>query len=718
MTFLNPLYLIALAAAAIPIILHLLNLRKTRVIEFSTLTFLKELQRSKIRKLKLRQWLLLALRTLIIIFVVLAFTRPALRSGFGFLPGTSAKSSVVIVLDNSYSMLLSDDRGQLLKQAKLKTQELLDLLQPGDDAALVLTTAPESANELSAALNAVRDEVEDVNISYAHGDYRAALTAASALLSASSNFNKEVYVLTDRQRSQFTMADGAASQQLFDPGVKVFVLPVGDGDQGNTSLDAVEVENSIFERGKPVDISAMVRNASDAALSNAIVSVFLGGERVAQNTVDVAPGGTKQVQFTVLPKESGWVRGFVELEDDRLPEDNRRYFGFHIPQTLNVLMGPSGGQDAKLLSLALNPAAGDSQTVRSFSIDAVGSGPLLSANLSRYDVVVLLGAQALSDAFLQRLTAWVRDGGSVLLFPDANGNVDSWSNTLLPRLGLPAGGGMTGAPGETASFVSFGNIDFDHPLFRGMFEPQADGVQPEVESPRIFAGVRLRGSENVRQVISTRSGDAFLLDARVEKGRVLAFSVSPDLRWSDFPFKGLFLPLLNRAMFYLAAREDNAIQLLVGASTEVTVSEAVSGDELFELRGDDDAVERIVPKALPSGLVFPVTSPARPGLYTLNSGNTALRALAVNTDPVEADLARADETQRRDFFSRLGIAQVSELAREANVAQAVAELRYGVELWKYMLALAILCAILEMLVARERKNHEDTKTQRLHEDVS
>ncbi|MBR9976556.1 MAG: BatA domain-containing protein, partial [Bacteroidetes bacterium] len=103
MTFLNPLYLIALVAAAIPIILHLLNLRKTRVIEFSTLTFLKELQRSKIRKLKIRQWLLLALRTLIIVFLVLAFTRPALRSGFGFLPGTTAKSSVVIVLDNSFS---------------------------------------------------------------------------------------------------------------------------------------------------------------------------------------------------------------------------------------------------------------------------------------------------------------------------------------------------------------------------------------------------------------------------------------------------------------------------------------------------------------------------------------------------------------------------------------------------------------------------------------
>jgi hypothetical protein len=715
MTFLNPLYLIALAAAAIPIILHLLNLRKTRVIDFSTLAFLKELQRSKIRKLKLKQWLLLALRTLIIIFVVLAFTRPALRSGFGFLPGTTAKSSVVIVIDNSFSMLVSDEHGQLLKQARQKAAELVDLLKAGDDAALILTTSPAKSNELSAALNAVRGEIDGVAVSYAHGDYRQALTAASALLSSSSNFNKEVYFITDRQRTQFAFDDGSAAQQLFDANVKLFMLPVGDSDEGNTSVSAVEVRNSVFESGKPVDVAATVRNASETPLSNAIVSVFLGGERVAQKTVDIPPGGTQELEFTVLPKHSGWVPGFVELEDDALPEDNRRYFGFHIPQTLNVLLGPAGGQEARLIGLALNPAAADPEAVKSFAVDALGSGQLLSANLSRYDVVVLLGAQALSDAFTQRLASWVRGGGSVMLFPDANGNVDAWSKSLLPRLGLPAGSGTTGSLTDNVSFVTFGAIDFDHPLFAGMFENLPEGKQPEVESPRLFSSVRLRGDENSRQVIATRAGDAFLLDTRVEKGRVLAFAVSPDLRWSDFPFKGLFLPLLNRAMFYLAAREDNAVELTVGATTELTIANTGSSDNLYELRGPDDSMLRIVPKTLPSGLVFPIESPSVPGVYLLNGGNTVLRAVAVNTDPVESDLARADDRMRREFFTRLGITQFSELDRETNVQQAVTQMRFGVELWKYMLALAILCAVLEMLISREKKVPEELKDHKNNE---
>lgn len=706
MTFLNPLYLIALVAAAIPIILHLLNLRKTRVIEFSTLTFLKELQRSKIRKLKIRQWLLLALRTLIIVFLVLAFTRPALRSGFGFLPGTTAKSSVVIVLDNSFSMLMSDEHGRLLRQAKQKATELLDLLEAGDDVALVLTTSPETTNEMTAALNAVRGEIEDVTESFAHGDYQQALTAASALLSASDNFNKEVYVITDRQRSQFLRNEDAAGEALFDADVNVFLLPVGKEAKGNTFVSDVEVKNSIFERGKPVDIAATIRNSSASPLSDAIVSVFLGGERVTQKTVDVPADGTRRIEFTVLPKQDGWVPGFVDLEDDHLPEDNRRYFGFHIPRTVHILLGPSGERDGKLIALALNPDAGDMEGDHRFNVDAPGSSQLLSANLSRYDVAILLGAEKLSEAFLQRLSSWLREGGSVILFPDADGNVDTWSNTLLPRLGLPAAAGTTGSLTETTSFLSFGNIDFDHPLFDGMFEIVEENTRPEIESPRLYYSVRIRGDENARQVISTRAGDAFLLDASVGKGRALVFAVSPDPRWSDFPFKGLYLPLLNKAMYYLAAREDRALDLTVAEHTEITLGSAVSGEQLFELRGPDGTMQRIVPKALPSGMVFPVEAPGFPGVYTLNAGDEVLRAFSVNTDPLESDLTRADEPMIEDFLAQLGIARFATLTQESNVQQAVTQLRFGVELWKYMIALAILCALLEMLIARDRKQQE------------
>ncbi len=106
MVFLNPSILLGLLAASIPILIHLLNFRKLQKVEFSTLSFLKELQKSKIKKIKIKQWLLLLLRVLIIVFLVLAFARPTLENVSIAGATSTAKSSSVFIIDNSFSMNL------------------------------------------------------------------------------------------------------------------------------------------------------------------------------------------------------------------------------------------------------------------------------------------------------------------------------------------------------------------------------------------------------------------------------------------------------------------------------------------------------------------------------------------------------------------------------------------------------------------------------------
>lgn len=117
MHFLNPLYLFGLALASIPILIHLLIIRKNKTIEFSSLRFLKELQKTQIRRLKLKQLLLLILRTLIIVFLILSFSRPVVRSDFPIFRNYS-NISTVIILDNSISMDVSDEFGNRLRQGK------------------------------------------------------------------------------------------------------------------------------------------------------------------------------------------------------------------------------------------------------------------------------------------------------------------------------------------------------------------------------------------------------------------------------------------------------------------------------------------------------------------------------------------------------------------------------------------------------------------------
>ena len=145
MTFLNPAILFGLFAASIPIVLHFLNLRKLKRVEFSTLVFLKELQKTKIRRIRLKQWLLLLLRIAIIIFFVSAFARPTVKN-FSIGNSSAAKTTAVIIIDNTFSMSVIAENGSYLNLAKRAAKNLLKNFQDGDEVAVIQAGALKNEN--------------------------------------------------------------------------------------------------------------------------------------------------------------------------------------------------------------------------------------------------------------------------------------------------------------------------------------------------------------------------------------------------------------------------------------------------------------------------------------------------------------------------------------------------------------------------------------------
>ena len=127
MGFLNSAFLFALAAVSIPLIIHFLSKRRIKTIEFSSLKFLEQMQRSRMKWLKIKEMLLLILRMLIIAFIVLAFARPTLR---GFIGSSKAASSVVLLIDRSASMEAEGETGTIFQEAIRRAGRLLDILEP------------------------------------------------------------------------------------------------------------------------------------------------------------------------------------------------------------------------------------------------------------------------------------------------------------------------------------------------------------------------------------------------------------------------------------------------------------------------------------------------------------------------------------------------------------------------------------------------------------
>ena len=204
MIFLNPAILFGLLAASIPVIIHLFNLRKLKKIEFSTLTFLKELQKNKIRKIKLKQWLLLALRVLIILFAVMAFARPALQSMQIGGTTSAAKTTAIFILDDTFSMSVVDQKGSYFNQAKEIIKQVLSHLQEGDEVGLILVSNTKAESKLTSNLSELIKNVDQLDLSYSSADLNSSITKASQIISESKNFNKEIYVLSDFQKNKIT----------------------------------------------------------------------------------------------------------------------------------------------------------------------------------------------------------------------------------------------------------------------------------------------------------------------------------------------------------------------------------------------------------------------------------------------------------------------------------------------------------------------------------
>jgi hypothetical protein len=274
MNFLNPVVLLGLVAALIPLLLHLLNLRRLRQQEFSTLRFLKQLERSTIRRFRLQQLLLLAVRMLLIAAVVLAFARPVLPAK---LPGLQQRApvSVLLVLDNSASMAL----GERFAAARRAAVELLRSLYADDEVLLLPVVSDTVLPEWAANHGAVLEQLQRMQPTATTAPLSVVLRRAIGLLGQARHWHRQVYVVSDFHRTQ--LGAQLPAELRLDARTQLFFVPVGSAQQpaaGEVVLDSVALVSQLHAAGQPVVVHARLRNLGerDAAV---VVSLFLGQER-------------------------------------------------------------------------------------------------------------------------------------------------------------------------------------------------------------------------------------------------------------------------------------------------------------------------------------------------------------------------------------------------------------------------------------------------------
>ncbi|OGC85684.1 MAG: hypothetical protein A2142_09340 [candidate division Zixibacteria bacterium RBG_16_48_11] len=684
--FLNPLILFGLVAAAIPFLIHLFTRRRLKKVEFSSLQFLKSLEKTRIRQVKLKNILLLLLRTLIVILIVLAFARPALKGELAGL-GKAAATSAVLLLDDSYSMGTQTSQGSLFEIAQKKGAEILNSLSSQDEAAAIYLSGPPDSAEFSRDFWGLKDTLLNKKASYGLSKFSPGLESAKKLLQTSSNLNRELYLLTNKPGRGWE-----ALNSLKDK-ITLYWFDLSDESAENLSVSELDFGQQLIELGRPFTLKTEVNNHSSGAISEHLVGLYMDDRKVAQTDLKVPSNSKTSLQFTHTLDQPGFHSGYLESAEDDLLADNYRYFVFKIPDRIDVLIVGKSQMDSRLLQIALRP---EEKLNVNLQVKAVGQPALEQEDFGHYDVVILNDLPALSVSALANLGRFLETGRGVWIIMGKNADPAFYSEKVARRFfGLELKATKPAQP-EKSGFYSLEQWNLRHPIF-SIYQGTEARELPELKFYQIQSG-QISGPAKVLAYFS--GGNPALIEEKVEKGKGLLFLSGLDLASSDISQHPFFVPFVNRLVNYLAQDVGEYNQSYnVGEVVQRGLTE-VPANQTIELIYPNNAKETLTPIFTRTSALIKVENTALPGIYQIKAGEKLLDAFAVNLETKESAPEKIDLDKIRKQFQPNQNLKLVEVPANADVAKFIQRTRYGRELWREALILVLVLLGAEMWLGR------------------
>jgi aerotolerance regulator-like protein/VWA domain-containing protein len=562
MSFLTPLFLLGLAGVAVPVIIHLIQRERRNVVQFPSLMFLQRIPYQSVRRRRIRNWPLLLLRLAALALIVAAFARPFLRRQTLAAAAAGGAREVVVMVDRSYSM----GYGDRWARATAAARKAVAGIGQSDKASIVFF-----ASNAEVALRSASDHGRlDAALLTAKPGFAAtrlgpALKLAGSITSESSLPRREVILISDFQRTGWQGAEGV---RLPD-GVALTAVPIGDAETSNVSVTPVSMQRSTFSGQDRVTVTGGAVNHGAKRVANLEIVLELDGRPVQTEHMNIEPNSSASVSFTPFSPALHGTRGTVRLGADALAADNAFHFVVAPRQPIKVVIveRPSSARDASLyLSRALS--LGDDPA---FDVSVKSIEGLTQDDLQRAAVIILNDAPVTQLA-AERLGAFVARGGGLLV---AAGERATWP---APAAAAAVADVLPGTPGQMVdrtqgSAARLGALEYGNPIF----EPFRAARTGDFSSARFYGYRAVVPAKGAQIIARYDDGAPALLDRRVGNGRVLLWTSSLDLQWTDLPLKSVFLPFIHRMATTLAAYRDKPAWLTVGEVLEPARPAAVPG---------------------------------------------------------------------------------------------------------------------------------------------
>jgi len=684
MSFTYPAFLFALSAIAIPIIIHLFNFRKFKTVYFSNIRFLKEVKQETQAKSKLKHLLVLAARILAIAFLALAFAQP-------FIPVENKKiivgdKAISIFIDNSFSMDAVNKNGTLLDEAKKRTLEIISAYKATDRFQL-LTNDFEGKHQRLVNKEEFTELLDEIKISPATRNFSEIASRQMDVLQQSGNENKLSFIISDFQKSAVNL-----DEFKNDTSVTFNLVPVIAAEKSNVYIDTCWFETPVRQYGQPEKLHVRIKNSSDKVLENNSIKLFINGTQKTPASFNVDKESETEVVLSFVSKQTGIQHCRVELNDYPVTFDDTFYFSFEVAKNIPVLC--INGTGIVTESTYLNTLFGGDSL---FILNNLSENKLDYSTLSDHKLIVLNELKTISSGLGQELKRFMSNGGSVLVFPNAESDLNSYKEFLLTakanfyeRL-------------DTVN-TKVDKINLDHPVYKDVFDKKTFSAT-NLDLPKVSEHyvISKTSRSNGEHLLTLQNGNAFLNKYDVDKGK-LYISAVPLNSGSNFAKHAIFVPTLYKIGMY--SQNTQVLFYTISKDQTIETKNVVTGENVYHIRGINTNFD-IIPEHKISDAkteIFFHDQITEAGNYDLFANTSRLTGISFNFNRNESDLRYFTPDELKEKINNYNYLNINILnLTESEITASLTEMDEGKKLWKLCLILALLFLAIEIVLLRLMK---------------
>ncbi len=637
--FFHPGLLAGLLLASLPIIIHLINRRRARIVPFAAFRFVQLSNKKLARSIKIKQILLLLLRILLIILAVLIVSRPftAPENAIETAALQDKPASRVILLDTSLSMQAMHEGRSLFDLARKKSYELVQSFPTTDRAAIVpfSRSEPRDATELTFDRGLLLNTLDTITPGFLSTDLSMGIEKALALLRDSPQEMKLIYLVGDFSKG-YRLESSPLPGNPDDP----LLVPVDVRDRQplpNVSVEDITAEKT-YVGGLPVwSIQATVANWGATALNNYPISLLSEGKTVAGGFLDLAPRSKEVKEFVHGFASSGLVNLEIRLPDDALAPDNRRSLIIDTGKEVRALIVSGEPSTIRLkdeafyLASALDPGGdGRSQVhVRQITVDQ-----LPGMTFEDFDVIFLCHLSLLPLDAAMRIREFVYGGGGLFVSTGEKLAVDDLNEGLSPmlpgRLRGAKAARIATASEENAAALNLSQLAFGHPVFRVFNEETAASLYHATFDHYYLYDPEPAKSKTI--LARYTNHQPALVEVPYGSGRSILYTSTVDRQWTNLPIQPGFLALMQEIAHYLSGRTDSRIpRVATVGSKHVIVGSNLEGNiEVFAPNGAKTEIK-------PTGDELLIPFIDQPGIWRIQDKNHT-STFSAGLEPEESDL--------------------------------------------------------------------------------